>query len=100
MPNETQSGGVRRDELYSLMALLFFSLFAVVAVLSFEPAPEYRIVCNMILFTVFAGAGAWFMTLSARERKRTAESMPEPAGHEDPTGATIPSHHLPGPSKR
>ncbi|HLW64723.1 MAG TPA: hypothetical protein VKS79_05335 [Gemmataceae bacterium] len=79
MPSESESIGVRRDEFYSLMALLFFSLFAVVAVLSLEPSPEYRIVCNMILFVVFAGAGAWFMTLSARERKRATELAAESA---------------------
>jgi hypothetical protein len=77
MADEMETTSVRRDELYSLMALLFFSLFAVVAVLSFEPSHEYRVVCNMILFTVFAGAGAWFMTLSARLRNRPSEHISE-----------------------
>jgi hypothetical protein len=81
MANETQSSGVPRDEFYRLMALLFFSLFGLVAVLSFEPTREYRTVCNAILFTTFAGAGAWFMSIAGRERKRLSESATEAAGH-------------------
>ena len=80
MPSDTLSTGVPRDEFYRLMALLFFSLFGLVAVLSFEPSREYRTVCNMILFTTFAGAGAWFMSISARERKRLSESTTEAVG--------------------
>ena len=77
MANETHSSGVPRDEFYRLMALLFFSLFGLVAVLSFEPTREYRTVCNAILFTTFAGAGAWFMSVSSRERNRLKESTPK-----------------------
>ncbi|HEV3143923.1 MAG TPA: hypothetical protein VGZ47_08580 [Gemmataceae bacterium] len=77
MASESESGGIRRDEFYSMMALLFFSLFAVVAVLSLEPSPEYRALCNTILFTIFAGAGAWFMSLSSWARKRRREFTPE-----------------------
>jgi hypothetical protein len=77
MASESEPSGIRRDEFYSMMALLFFSLFGVVAVLSFEPSPEYRTVCNAILFTTFAGAGAWFMSVSSRERNRLKESTPK-----------------------
>jgi hypothetical protein len=81
MANDAHSSGVPRDEFYRLMALLFFSLFGLVAVLSFEPTREYRTVCNMILFTTFAGAGAWFMSIAARERKRLSELAPEATSH-------------------
>jgi hypothetical protein len=77
MASESESTGVGRDEFYSIVALLFFSLFGVVTVLSLEPSREFRIICNMILFITFGGAGAWFMSLSSRARRRASETAPE-----------------------
>jgi hypothetical protein len=86
MAGESEMRGVKRDEFYSIVALLFFSLFAVVAVLSFDPAPASRVICNMILFTTFVGAGAWFLTLSSRERQRQRDSAPKATACADAMG--------------
>ncbi|MFL5245258.1 MAG: hypothetical protein ACJ8FY_24420 [Gemmataceae bacterium] len=70
MTSEVRAEGVRRDEFYGIVALPFLSLFAVVALLAFEPGQWLRILSNLVLYVAFAGAGTWFMWLSVRERKR------------------------------
>lgn len=81
MGGDAELKGVRRDEFYSVVGLLFLSLFAMVAVISLDPGRQFRSICDMILYTVFAGAGAWFMTLSMRERKQSGGSAPEATNH-------------------
>jgi hypothetical protein len=70
MTSEGGTEGVRRDEFFGIVALLFLSLFAVVALLAFEPGEWPRTLCNLVLYVAFVGAGTWFMWLSLRERKR------------------------------
>jgi hypothetical protein len=70
MANEVREEGVSRSEFYGIVSLLFLSLFTVITILAFEPTHWLRMICNILLYVAFLGAGMWFAFLSARERKR------------------------------
>ena len=74
MADEARQDGVSRSEFYGIVALLFLSLFTVINLLAFEPSHWLRMICNILLYVAFLGAGMWFTVLSARERKRRKAS--------------------------
>jgi hypothetical protein len=67
--DEARQGGVSRGEFYGIVALLSLSPFTVINLLAFAPNAGLRAIPSVLPFVAILGAGVWFTSLPARERK-------------------------------